>query len=403
MNKQIPTRFARLGGMLAAIASLVHLSALAQSGFTAGSNGSLGDVVITNDTNIVLPPDGVLHYRSFTVLSNVNVGFIRNANNTPVYLLSQGDVILTGKLWLTGGGASDTFGALGGPGGFDGGRRGNGSAPAGDGNGPGGGKAGIRNNGSASGSGAGGFMTPGAGGADRPSQHGGIYGNAALIPLIGGSGGGGNELSSGGGGGGAILIASDTKVEFVNNSTGFGHIFAYSGRNDGQVNNQGSGGAVKIVAPWITGQARIHVYGFTAPGGTSEGRIRLDAQRYDGLSFPDINPTASLSNGAMMATGLEGGLPQLSVASFAGRDTGTNRFAPLNVVLPNGSATNQSITIRAENFGTLVPVSVVLTPDNGPRIVVPAQIDNRTQNPAVATLNVPVPANVPVQVRVWTR
>jgi hypothetical protein len=70
-----------------ATAGFLTVSAHAQ-GFDAGSNGSLGDVVITNDVQIPLPPDGKLHFKSLTVVSNAYVSFTRNANNTPVYILS---------------------------------------------------------------------------------------------------------------------------------------------------------------------------------------------------------------------------------------------------------------------------------------------------------------------------
>lgn len=386
-----------VAGALAIVMSLGALQA--QTVFDSGSTGALGDLVITNDTQIALPPDGVLHYRSFSLTGGKTVTFTRNANNTPVYLLSQGDVSIEGTINIDGGSGNGAGPGLGGPGGFDGGRRSNGSQPPGDGNGPGAGKAGVQDSGDPSAAGSAGFGSQGGGGSS--TNTGSVYGNPALIPLIGGSGGGGNYAAGGGGGAGAILIASNTKIEFSTGANAY--IYARGGQYAGGSYNSGSGGGVKLVAPWITGIPRIHVYSTFAPGQFSAGRIRMDAVRYDGLNLGDINPNYALSYGSMMATGLEGGRPQLSVASFAGQESGTNSLTPLNVILPNGSATNQSVTIRAQNFGTLVPVSVVLTPDNGPRIIVPTEIDNRTQNPATRTLSVPVPANTPVQVRVWTR
>ena len=66
--------------------------ALHAQGFDAGSNGSLGDVVIDANTTLPLPPDGKLHYKSLTVNSGVTLSFTRNSRNTPVFILSQGDV-----------------------------------------------------------------------------------------------------------------------------------------------------------------------------------------------------------------------------------------------------------------------------------------------------------------------
>ena len=78
---------ALLAGLLGAATSLLQAQTVT---FDSGSNGSLGDVVITNDTQIVLPADGILHYKSFTLLNDASLSFIKNAYNTPVYLLSQG-------------------------------------------------------------------------------------------------------------------------------------------------------------------------------------------------------------------------------------------------------------------------------------------------------------------------
>src|SRR5207248_2812146 len=96
------------------------------------------------------------------------------------------------------------------------------------------------------------------------------YGNAFLLPLIGGSGGGGvisgiNSIYSGfggGAGGGAIMIASSVLIR-VN-----GFITANGGTPGG------SGGAIRLVAPTITGFGTLQ-----ASGGQSgaSGRIRIEA------------------------------------------------------------------------------------------------------------------------------
>lgn len=368
-------------------------SAMAQGGFESGSNGALGDVVITNDTQMLLPPDGRLHFKSFAVRQGATLSFLKNANNTPVYLLSQGDVLIAGVIGVDGGWGNQVGPGLGGPGGFDGGRRGAGPNPAGDGHGPGAGRIGDASSvDRAQGPGGGAFLDAPVTGSS--TNHGRPYGNAALIPLIGGSGGAGNNQHGGGGGGGAILIASSTKVEFAANS---GWVYARGGRYGGSTYSSGSGGAIKIVAPLITGPVRTEVYSFGVNGGA--GRIRLDAINYAGARF-EPNPAYALSYGSMLVTGLEGTLPQLSVMRFAGRDLTTNAVP---IILPNGSSTNQPITIQARNFGTRLPVQVVVAPDHGETISVPAEIDNVTGNPGQTTLNVPVPANVPVRVFVWTR
>ena len=212
-----------LGRLPSLATGLLGLLALAQAqnvAFDSGSTGALGDVVITNNTSLLLPADGVLHYKSFTLKDGASVGFIKNAHNTPVYLLSQGDVVIEGKIYVSGGGSGGQFGpGLGGPGGFDGGRRGAGTMPPGDGQGPGGGRAGPESGPTQLASaGSGVFLQPWSAGS---TNAGAVYGNAALIPLIGGSGGGGTPGYGGGGGGGAILIASNTKISMPDNGAYF--------------------------------------------------------------------------------------------------------------------------------------------------------------------------------------
>ncbi|MBN9690096.1 MAG: hypothetical protein J0M24_07645 [Verrucomicrobia bacterium] len=387
---------ALLAGFLSAAASLLQAQTVA---FDSGSNGSLGDVVITNDTQIVLPADGVLHYKTFAVLDGVAVTFIKNAYNTPVYLLSQGDVVIEGRIFVSGGdSAGDRGPGLGGPGGFDGGRRGVGDLPPGDGQGPGGGRAGNHAGANVSSSaGSGSFLTQlGAGSTNL----GNIYGNAALIPLIGGSGGGGTPGFGGGGGGGAILVASATRIRF--GSAGNHFIDATGGAwGTGGAYNGGSGGAVKLVAPTVEGPMRINVSNRNGTGGA--GRIRIDAVNFSGANFGHHAPAHSLSYGSMLATGLEGTLPRLDLISVAGRVLPTNNVANGFILLPNGVAGEQPVVVRARNFGSQVPVRIVVAPDNGETTYFDGVINNTGATPAEATFNVFIPANSPAKVNVWTR
>lgn len=394
-----PGTFARTALLTVALLSLPALGQVPGFTFDSGSNGSLGDVVITNDTTLLLPPDGVLHYKSFAIRNDAVVSFIKNANNTPVYLLSQGDVLIEGRLIVNGWGSVGVYGAgLGGPGGFDGGRPGAGGLPPGDGQGPGGGKAGSeagRERADSAGSGS--FLTQAGVGS---TNLGATYGNSVLIPLIGGSGGGGTPSYGGGGGGGAILIASNTKITI--GGSGSHQIDATGGEwGTGNAYNGGSGGAVKLVAPHLRGWMRILVNNRNGTGG--HGRVRLDALDYSGVRFDVVHPPASLSFGSMMATGLESQLPRLELVSVAGRPLPTNSVATGFILLPNGSAGEQPVVVRARNFGTRVPVSVVVQPDNGPTVEIPVILDNVAANPATATVTVSIPANTPVKVNAWTR
>ena len=390
-----------LFGLVRPAATLIALAAFAQAQtvqFDSGSNGSLGDVVITNDTTIVLPPDGVLHYKSFALKNGAALRFVKNAHNTPVYLLSQGDVVIEGRIYLSGGGSAGPFGrGLGGPGGFDGGQRGAGLMPPGDGQGPGGGRAGLESGPtSLSSAGSGVFLQPWGAGS---SNSGVVYGNAALIPLIGGSGGGGTPNNGGGGGGGAILIASNTRILMPDNGQ---HFIDATGGEWGTSGawNGGSGGAIKLVAPQLA-VTRLFVQNRNGTG--SPGRVRLDAVDYTGSNLGLVNPAQSLSFGSMLATGLEGNQPRLELVSVAGQPLPTNSLANGFILLPPGSAGEQPVVVRAHHFGTQVPVSVVVAPDNGPTETFAAVINNTAQNPATATVTVNLPANTPVKINAWTR
>jgi hypothetical protein len=176
---------------------------LAQT-FSSGSTGADGALNPTTNTILTLPANGVFNFTTVTVPVGVIVRFTRNAANTPVTLLATGNVTIAGILDLSatsgGGAVVGTFlgsnAGIGGPGGFDGGDGANGVAATlgGTGLGPGGGGPGT----------GAGFATTG-GVVSATGTPGAAYGNAQLLPLIGGSGGGGGgaglgSTSAGGGG-----------------------------------------------------------------------------------------------------------------------------------------------------------------------------------------------------------
>src|SRR2546422_6070205 len=88
--------------------------------------------------------------------------------------------------------------------------------------------------------------------------------------------------------------------------------------------------------------------------------------------------------------------PRLDITQVAGTNIAVGTGAPVFFLLPQGSSTNQTVTVQASNFGSTVPIRVVLTPDNGPGSSYAAQIDNGGASPASVT----VPVNVPVNVQV---
>jgi hypothetical protein len=73
---------------------------------------------------------------------------------------------------------------------------------------------------------------------------------------------------------------------------------------------------------------------------------------------------------------------------------------PVTVQLPFDSDPNVSVRVRAQDFGAVVPIQVVLT-DSGPKTVVNAEINNTSTNPATVDVPVTVPVNTLVTIHVW--
>jgi hypothetical protein len=267
--------------------------------YTSGSTGALGAFAPAANTTITLPPDGILNYTTVTIPANVTVTFLINAANTPVTLLATGDVTITGAISVDGQNGQGpqsamAAGGAGGPGGFRGGNGSsiNGIIPAAAGQGPG-------------------------GGANAPSTFNvggtaGTYGASgsfvSLIPLFGGSGGGGAFTGTvngvpagrgpgGGGGGGALVIASSTKITFAstgviraNGGAGATNIFGSSCGGGGS----GSGGAIRLVAPQITGNGSIDAFTpASCVNAIPSGRIRMEA--FTNTFTGSSNPSASLA------------------------------------------------------------------------------------------------------------
>jgi len=232
--------------LAAAVALCLATDRLGAQAFTSGSTGTDGVLEVTaSDVTVNLPPEGILNYTTINIAAGRTLRFTPNALNTPVYLLASGDITIAGTIHLDGSRGNGVSGGLPGPGGFAGGNPGSAGTEPGDGHGPGGGKAGL-NSGTADGAGAGGFATKSAAGSS--TRHGGTYGSALLLPLVGGAGGGGTvgtPGNGGGGGGGALLLASTTRITLS------GIVRADGANIASGAFNFGSGGAIRLVAPLV--------------------------------------------------------------------------------------------------------------------------------------------------------
>ena len=385
-------------GLLLSLAGTVP--ALGQAAFDSGSDGSYGDLIVTNNTVLQPPANGIFNCRSIYVTNGVRLDFEHNAANTPIFLLSKGDVNINGEIHLDGSQGNGSIGGLGGPGGFSGGQPGFGIIPPGAGQGPGGGLGGVNSGGNeTNGAGGGGYILRSTWGAS--TNQGLPYGTPVLIPLVGGSGGGGTiglngePGAGGGGGGGAILIASNTQLIFGNG----GFVTAYGGARNSSPNG-GSGGAIRFVAPKIIGIVRGYVNAESDVA--SPGRVRIDTADASQMGT-DIRPAYTASLGSFLVTGLSTNLPRLSIVQVAGTSIPAGQTDPVSILLASGTSPSQTVTVHAQNFGAKVPINVVLSPSNGDPVVFAADIDNSVNNPASATVNVTIPINQPVTLNVWTR
>ncbi len=283
-------RWTALSGLvLSLVVVLATMTSRAQT-FNSGSDGSDGALTIpANAGTIVFDPtdiarwgrildpdgDGVYNFTTITINSGSTLRLRGDKVSKPVHWLATGDVVINGVLDLsgaTGVGTTDLSVrrqvAIPGSGGFAGGAGGtysNPSAvPATPGEGPGGGTGGN---------------PCGTGSTTTKCGNGGTFtGNRYLVPLIGGSGGSGavadGAYNGGGGGGGAILIASSTSIAVNGSISAAGGGGVYLVGFYGWLGAGGSGGAIRLVAPTLSGSGHLNVNGgfvYASNGGCYAG------------------------------------------------------------------------------------------------------------------------------------
>ena len=389
------SRGVRAALALGAMAMALDASAV----FTSGSTGSDGALTPTVNTEVVLPPSGVLNYTNINIPVGVTVTFKKNVTNTPVTLLVQADATIAGTIDVSGknstdvgAGGSGNIGddglpGVGGPGGFDGGRGGQvgTNRSAGAGLGPGGGGGGNVTAGAGiTGGGGGGYASaaPTSPYHNTNAQNAGVpgaaYGAAQLLPLIGGSGGGGGAGgisftgAGGGGGGGAILIAASGTISVGGsiNAAG-GQSGVVSGDTESASGGSGSGGGIRLVATTIAGNGTLIStsptysipvgprYGQTGDAG-APGRIRLEAETYTRTAASTPVHSFAAPGPVFIASA-----PTLKIASVAGTNapsapTGTN-----DVQLPATVTNPVTVTFQATGVPVGNIIKLTVTPANG--------------------------------------
>jgi hypothetical protein len=435
----------RLGASAVFLMSALAMAS-AQAAFDSGSTGADGALNPTVNTEIVLPPSGILNYTTVNIPAGVTVTFKKNAANTPVHILASGNVTIAGYVDIRGQDAKSTgiYGdgvlgddgipGVGGPGGFDGGRGGREDAAqrvdiirGGAGLGPGGGKGGVEGGNGCPGDGYSYYRYIGSGGGYAANAYpygalyncvnplpavyigGKAYGSSLLLPLIGGSGGGGGRGgvtfpgSGGGGGGGAILIASTGTITVSGtiDSTG-GDAGGVDGTGAGGYGAGGSGGAIRLVAATVAGAGGLYAnggcrnsggsrrqdceYGGTWGYGGSIGRIRIeaDAITFKGTSQPAY--TKDVPGPVVLADA-----PTLRIATVAGATVPDNPTGNADITLPDTTTGPVEVTFQTKNVpvGNTVLLRMVPAYGKPTEVISPAIAGSTTAGTASISVTLP--------------
>jgi plastocyanin len=403
------------------------LGAAARAGINIPSDGSDGQLYVTNNTCIDLAQavtglwndnnsanagkgiyDSnrwavVFKYTNVYVAAGATVTFSNHPNRAPVVWLVSGDATIDGTVSVNGQDCVNTPAlAEPGPGGFRGGMaRYSDSATPSAGFGPGGG--GLRAGGS--------FGTTGAGNAGLAPP----YGNPSLLPLIGGSGGGGDEFNTssgrgGGAGGGAILIACARQLSVngaVTSRGGNGMSEHYGSRTSG-----GSGGGLRLVSETLDGSGTLDASGGAgAEGGASggAGRIRIERVSYAGTHAVVPEPSVlQLDPGATPLIWPATNAPTVRIVSIGGQAMPADPRAAFggagpDVAIPETNLT--TVVLVTTNVEEAATVIVRVTPRaNTDYTTVSATVDAvLSTDPLVIRWKANVPVGVgasAVQVRV---
>lgn len=376
--------------------------------FDSGSNGSDGSLTIsvaTHGANYVFNPldfdppldtdgDGVYHFTTIDIEQGISVRLSAGLLGVaPVVWLASGTVQIKGTLDLAGDEGhywnETVLPANAGAGGYEGGQSATAVQAAQLGSGPGAGQA--------ANAGAGHLAL---GGAGNGGIGGSTYGNAFLLPLVGGSGGGGGIFAGGqhgaggGAGGGALLIASSVAIAIngtIKADGGFGgcHNSVHAGHGGG-----GSGGAIRLIAPTITGSGALTAKGtlgcntFNGNRTGSPGRIRVEAflQTLTGT----IDPAPSVA--APGSVFLPSSAPSVRVVSVAGVPVppySTGSFATPDVTI--SSASTVTLAIEAQNISVSTIVHIKMFPDTGGPVMADSSPLVGSFDSSTATVNMTIP------------
>lgn len=383
--------------MLCAMAAIAVSAATVQAQLTVPSDGSDGLFLPTENTTVDLstaatgvwsdpapvPGQGVYDADKWAVVfkyapqfgnqefavdipAGVTITFTNHPSGAPVVWLVDGKVKIDGTINLDGsiGTGSNASFSIPGPGGFRGGHAALTGASAAAGLGPGGGN--FVEGGAISGGGGYAFQGGGTAGS------GGLpYGNARIIPLIGGSGGSGRNSTindGGGAGGGAILIVASEEI-IVNG------IVVAKGNRATSSGGHASGGAIRLVSDRVSGSGQVQATGIvtgTSPG--SVGRIRIEANVVTLTNSGTPNFTVGLPGDPPMVWP-PSDAPRITPVTLAGVPIPTDPRASFDFPLSDVAlslAAPALLEIEATNLSTTSSMTVRIVPDHGDPMSVPA-------------------------------
>ena len=129
--------------------------------------------------------------------------------------------------------------------------------------------------------------------------------------------------------------------------------------------------------------------------------VRIDSDGRTALQFV-FSPTSVIAVGKLMFVFPEV-VARLDILEAAGQIIAEGRPGPVLVLLPFGSTTTRTVTVQGRGFAGIVPIQVVLTPENGVPVVYPADIDMSLSDPAQVIVDVEIPVNTLTRIDAWRR
>jgi hypothetical protein len=186
------------------------------------------------------------------------------------------------------------------------------------------------------------------------------------------------------------LIAANTSITISGSVSSRGGSGYFGG---------GSGGAVRLVAPVVTGVGQLDTSGGSGNWGASYGRIRIDCN--DTYAFRSLRMYGVATRGSQMFV-FPSPNPRLDIVQAAGQTIteGTNNAVVIN--LPVGATNNQTVTVQARDFTNDVNIAVQVVPENRPSATYAATV-TMTNNPSQTTVNVVIPDGTISRIYSWTR